>query len=151
MEKIIIYSKDENEQEIEIDDIIPLQNDSITEEKEKEEEERINDEPIQEILAAPLMTITDTSTFGASKSKKRKNQHFHRKDNWSSDMTLSLIKHWRSESVLYEVKHPKYYDKYEREDAMRRVVFNMASDGFATTPDATIVKMNSLRSYFANR
>ena len=80
------------------------------------------------------------------KPQSKKNEA---KRDWSNEEVRELITLWKEEKVLYNSKHEKYYNKYHKQKAWKRIASKLISRGFSEIEEAQInQKITSLRSYY---
>ena len=66
---------------------------------------------------------------------KKKNEA---KRDWSNEEVRELITLWKEEKVLYNSKHEKYYNKYHKQKAWKRIASKLISRGFSEIEEAQI-------------
>ena len=79
-----------------------------------------------------------------SQTKSKKSKEDARR--WSNQKTESLISLWSERSVLYDARHPKYFNQNERD----KLLSEMAEKLNIPTRDI-LAKMDNLRSYYSKQ
>lgn len=100
-----------------------------------------HEEEIRMERGSPTERLSPTGQGGARKRTRH----------WTYDQIMRLIKFWKKEEVLYNVKHPSYHDKDTKNNAINHIVAKLADEAVFVTCEEVVNKMHSLRVYFANK